>query len=487
LVLGNVGTLITARGFAYAFNIATPVLLARRLPTEQFGTYREVLLLGFTVASLLELGLPQSLYYFLPTNNPLRGRVVTQSLGVLVALAGVVFVVFAAGGPLAGKVFQLSDAGLLSPLVAAYVSGTLLTSILETILLAQGRVKSAALTTFGTEFARSSLILCVVLVAPGIEGLLVALVSAVGVRLLLLFRVAWPYFRGGALWDAAVARAQFRFCGPFALSRWVATASGSLDKYLIALTAGPTAFAIYSVGLMGVPFMDILFVSHSDVALPRMQRYREAGHVEEIVKLWREIAIQLSSFVVPTLGLCFALASDGFVSLYGEQYAESAGVFQIFLLGLVPLYAVPYGLIVRVYGNTRLVFQSNLLALMVTAPSLWALWHLFGLRGVAAASAIGAYATTLPQIIAGARLLNVSLGELIPTSRLARLVVCAFAAGAAALLVRYSLNVTHAPGLVIVLGVYGTTYLVAGTSLRVIPWTSAYLRVRSALVGASEV
>src|SRR5207248_197669 len=84
--VGQVGILILARTAAYVLGLATPVFLARRLTTDDFGTYREVLLIGFTIQSVFEVGLSSSLYYFLPSLNPMRGRAVTHSLAVLGSL-----------------------------------------------------------------------------------------------------------------------------------------------------------------------------------------------------------------------------------------------------------------------------------------------------------------------------------------------------------------------------------------------------------------
>ena len=56
-----------AVGFVAAF--AIPVVLARVFTTSEFGTYKQLFLLFSTLFGIAQLGMAESLYYFLPRNT----------------------------------------------------------------------------------------------------------------------------------------------------------------------------------------------------------------------------------------------------------------------------------------------------------------------------------------------------------------------------------------------------------------------------------
>src|SRR5207247_2611413 len=77
---GDAGVLASARILAYGVGAVTPVVLARRLAVDDMGGYRDILLVTFTSMQLLQLGLPHSLYYLLPSRLNARWTAVTHSL-----------------------------------------------------------------------------------------------------------------------------------------------------------------------------------------------------------------------------------------------------------------------------------------------------------------------------------------------------------------------------------------------------------------------
>ena len=77
------------RPSATVLGFALPLILTRLLPQAQFGTYKQIWLMVTTAYFMLQLGLAQSLYYFVPRKDG-RARVwLTQASLSLVTLGGV--------------------------------------------------------------------------------------------------------------------------------------------------------------------------------------------------------------------------------------------------------------------------------------------------------------------------------------------------------------------------------------------------------------
>jgi len=54
------------RGIGLMLAVITPLVLVRVMAVNEYGEYRQVMLLVTTIAGILPLGLPSSLYYFIP-------------------------------------------------------------------------------------------------------------------------------------------------------------------------------------------------------------------------------------------------------------------------------------------------------------------------------------------------------------------------------------------------------------------------------------
>ena len=69
----RVSWLTFAKTAGFAFSIALPLLLVRRLDREQYGLYKQAFLVVTTAMIVLPMGVPMSAFYFLP-REPTRRR-----------------------------------------------------------------------------------------------------------------------------------------------------------------------------------------------------------------------------------------------------------------------------------------------------------------------------------------------------------------------------------------------------------------------------
>ena len=74
-----------ARLCSAALTFGLPLVLVRLLEPDAFGTYKQFFLVWQTLLLVGQLGLTQSLYYFLPRGGEERGAYLTHTL---VALSG---------------------------------------------------------------------------------------------------------------------------------------------------------------------------------------------------------------------------------------------------------------------------------------------------------------------------------------------------------------------------------------------------------------
>src|SRR6476469_3159069 len=64
--LGKAGPLVVARFISAILTVSIPLVLARQLPLQDYGSYKQLFLLFQTLFMLLPFGISQSLYFFVP-------------------------------------------------------------------------------------------------------------------------------------------------------------------------------------------------------------------------------------------------------------------------------------------------------------------------------------------------------------------------------------------------------------------------------------
>ena len=89
--LGKAGPLVLARLFTAGLTVSIPLVLARVLALEEYGTYYQLFLIATTLYMVLPFGVVQSLYYFLPRaeeKRPWLGQTLFFMSGAAVGATG---------------------------------------------------------------------------------------------------------------------------------------------------------------------------------------------------------------------------------------------------------------------------------------------------------------------------------------------------------------------------------------------------------------
>src|SRR5208282_6822853 len=74
----RVSWLTFAKTVGFAFSMALPLLLVRRMDREQYGLYKQAFLVVTTAMTVLPLGVPMSAFYFLPRETMRRREIIVN-------------------------------------------------------------------------------------------------------------------------------------------------------------------------------------------------------------------------------------------------------------------------------------------------------------------------------------------------------------------------------------------------------------------------
>lgn len=423
----SAGPLVVGRAALAIFGFVLPIVLARVLDQAAYGTWKQLYLVAFTGSLSLQLGLAQSLLYFLPRAGAEERRAWTAQTQLLLLLLGsaAFFGVQALGPVLAARFSNPQLAAIATPM--AILTGCLIASApLELALTASGRMKWSALTLVGTDLIRIAFILTPVWFGHGIVGIAWGAAASGLVRCgisvavtngLALPRPAWPRLRE-----------QLAYALPIGLAVLVAMPQSQLHQLFVAASHSPAEFAIYSVGVMQLPVVMMLYAPVSEAMQVRLAALERGGETHRAGEVFSDAVDKLAAIFLPLSALMIAVAAPVLGLLYGPDYAKSAPILQI-AMASVAVASLPVDGVMKARGRTRTLLLVQGVKLAVTWPALLLGARAAGMPGIIAAHVAVELVTKLALLGIISRELRVGVGVLLGGARLGRAALVAAFAG----------------------------------------------------------
>jgi O-antigen/teichoic acid export membrane protein len=461
-VTGPAFLLVVGRTAGLIATFAIGPLFARWFSVEDMATYRTFFLLYYTLLGLAQLGMAESLYYFVPRAAASVGRYICNAALTLLG-AGLVTMALLWGfrGAIAEHFSNPAVLGIIVPL-GIYLTLQLVGTIFEITMISRKQHMSAAITYALTDVARTALFIVPALFfAKGDPRALLAvfigaIIFAAG-RVAMMLVVVWREYGREFRPDAALWRSQLRYALPFASAVGIDVILVSYHQYVVGGAFSKETFAIYSMACMTIPLVDLIMTSTTSVMMVKMAEAPDDHH--ESLGLFHDTVARLAFLIAPIAVGLVVLAHPFIITLYTDLYAASVPIFMVWALTIVPaIFAVDA--VLRVYAQTRFLLVMNIVRLAFVAALIGWFLGFFGLPGavlVTLAAAVVARGLGLMRI---AKLLHVRFADVLPWAALARITARALAAGVPAWIL--SRLFAQTPWLALVTGglAYGIAYLV---------------------------
>jgi O-antigen/teichoic acid export membrane protein len=379
-ILLQAGPLMLGRGGATVLGFALPLILTRLLPQAAFGTYKQVWLVT-TGYSMLQLGLAQSLYYFIPRKDGRAQQWLTQSfisLGLLGALCAAL--VFAARFGIARQFGnpELLEFALPMALITLFM---ICSAPLEIQLTAEGRVRAAAWVIFLSDAVRVAASIVPLLLGNGLRGFFWAYVLHAGVRCAL--QCIFFFRHGRPRVDWKLWKEQLAYALPFGAAVLLDIPQRTFHQWAVGWNVDPAAFAIYAQGCFQLPIVNLLYSPISDVLQVKLA---EPGGHEQRLHLFHDANLRLAAVFLPFTAGMVAAASLFVPALFTHTYDASVPIFRVAIL-MTPFAALPLDGVLRATGQTKYLFRIFFWRLLFTAPAV-----LLGLKLLGPIGAIGGHA-----------------------------------------------------------------------------------------------
>ena len=340
-----------------------------------------------TLYGLAQIGAAESLYYFVPRGSGTAGRSVGNALATLALMGAVCLVVlYLTRGTIAAWLDNADLAGYL-PFIGVFLAFTLMTAAFEIVMVSRNEHLSAARTYAASDVVRTVLFILPALAIGTLRAVLVGAAAFAALRLGAMFTYLWREFGRELKLDAALWRNQLAYALPFALAVGIDVVQANFHQWAVASTVDAPTFAIYAVGCLQIPLVDVVCSSTANVMMVRMAEV--AGQNERLpLTLWHDTTARLASLIFPLAAFFLLNAHAVIAFLFTTRYLASVPIFKVWCLMILPsVFAVDA--VLRVYGQTRVLVVLNAVRLAVIAVLIGWSMSTFGL--------IGAVLVTLPR------------------------------------------------------------------------------------------
>jgi O-antigen/teichoic acid export membrane protein len=357
----------------------SPVFLVRLLDTTAYGQFREFLLYAYLCVNLIGWGIQRNLLYFIPRYPEREKQAVSNTALSLfvVTLLGCAIVYFGRGLILAKTSFDFSLP--LTLFIFCYLNLDLFESywlakkrsdyvLYFTITYSVMRVGAAVVAAWLTTSV-TVVVWCLVLVEA--SKLLVMAVFVIRTRLLTRHI------------SIRLLGEQLRFFAPLGLATAVLFANRQLGALSVSFLYGIEALAVYMIGSVNIPVVNIVRSAITDVVFPEMAE-RGRRRIHEGLLIWKRANVLCLFLIFPLFVLLLYYSRLVVETLFTQQYAGSVPVFQVYLLYLLRQ-TVELGSPLRAANANRHFAVGNIISSVVNIGLLLVLIKPLGLIGAAVA------------------------------------------------------------------------------------------------------
>jgi len=347
--------LITAKTVAFAFTVAIPLLLVRRMPQHEFGLYKQIFLVINSAVTMLPLGFGMTAFYFLPREEHCRNHTVFNIVLFTTAVSALFGALLSLFPSLLIVLFKEPAAVEFAPWIGVLIVLWVVGSFLEIVTVANQDIAIATAAIVTIQITRATFFVTAAITAGTIRALVLAAlaqglvqVAALGAYLSRRFPGFWRAL------DWSFFRRQLAYSLPFGVAGLMYSLQSDLHNYFVSQRFGPTAYAIYSIGCFQLPLFGILADSVGSVMIPRVSLLQHQQRTREIVLLTARVMRKLAAVYFPAYAFLLVMRREFITALFTARYADSIPVFAVNLalipLGVMRAYAEHRHFLLKVHG-----------------------------------------------------------------------------------------------------------------------------------------
>lgn len=422
--------------------LVTSMLLARFRTLDEYGTYSQIIMVTDLVSTILTLGLPNSINYFLAKAESKEEKQRFMSIYVTLStlLTVIIGVCLICSMPLIIDYFDNPAITAFAYVFAVYPWSSIMINSLGNICIVYG--KANRLILYNVVHAITILLILLLTKALGMTFRQYMTIYMAIMLLFAVFALGWITKMVGAvkpLLSSKMIKEIFIFSIPMGLASVVGTLNAELDKLVIGRFFTTEQYAIFANAAKELP-VTMLAASLTAVLLPRVVRLLRDDRREDVVCIWGCAANISFCFMLLIVGGFIVFAPDIMSLFYSQKYVTSGGVavFRIYAVILV-FRSIYWGLVLNASGKTNFIFISSILTLIFNFICNIVFCQVIGFIGPAIATLAVTCIMNFIQLLFTNKILKISVSKLLPWRKIFGLICETAVFGAVFWYVRYGI------------------------------------------------
>lgn len=390
----------------YGVRLALPYFLVRLLTVGDFGSYRQFFLLEMYISGLFQLGVNQTLYYFIPRDLKNAGAYFLNSILMNVIIFTLAFTVIGLASDSLSRWLNMAILHDAFWTLASYVVLMILAIACDCYLTARQEVRAAAIFEVAGQALVSVVCVVVALVTRRLSDILVGLVIARALQLsAMLIFIHWRLHGFRAERYFLDIRDQIRYGVVLGAAGTLLSPLLKLHEFFVSRYYGTESYAVYSAGCTDLPVIQMFTQSVAVVALGQFAMLEQQKDWEGIRRLWRNVLTSSYAVALPFVVLLLLIAKPLMLFMFTDTYSAAIPIFRVntlLKLGLI----FNSTLVLRAMSRNDITIKVNAIALVLAPLLLYAGMKVGGMVGIIAAQAV---------LVVGSRLTgNMLMNRIIP-------------------------------------------------------------------------
>lgn len=365
------------------------ILLSHFRSLDEYGTYSQIVMIVTLVISIVSMGFPNSINYFLASADSKEEKTsflsTYFSFNTLVSfIAGIILII---ATPLISKYFNNTSISKFTFVLLLLPWINIINSSFDNFLIVEK--KTSLLMSY--RIFRGIVTLSLILIAFRINWDFILymkwfMVSEIIFTIIIYLIVINESNTKLIGIDYTLIKKILVFSLPLGLSTIVATLNIQADKLMVGYFYDTKTLAIYTNAANELP-LTIISASITAVLMPQMVRLLKCKKENEAVRLWGSASYLSYIFICFFSISLFVFAPQVMSFLYSDKYLPGVEVFRVYSL-LLLFRTTYFGMVLNCLGETKFIFYSSIITLVLNVVLNLILYYLFGIKGFAMASIV---------------------------------------------------------------------------------------------------
>jgi len=391
--------LFVARLISGLSGLLAVALLSRFLDVKDYGLYRQWIVVTTFLTSILTLGFPAAITYFLPRAKT-KDEEISWMTNIAASISTVAIVLLLATPLICFSVSRLFDIDNLfryEYLLTLSVALSLYIHIFPNLFVVRKNRKAIALFSIVPNIAWLILLSILVLIKASLEIYVFALLIRPLLDLIIGLLNSGKIFSFSKISWKQVSTIM-KFSLPMGLSAIVGSIMLYTDKFVVGSMLTTEEFAVFVNGAYEIPFIGLITASLFTVITPRLSKAFSEERFEDIRTNWIRAGKTLIPIMISITSVMVFFAKPIVITLYSDKYLAAVPVFMIYQsMGVIRIFS--YSSLFVAAGKTRLYLFNTILSASVNLILDILLVKIMGYIGASLATVISTFILMMLQII----------------------------------------------------------------------------------------